>query len=65
MSTIPRFASADPDQPVDFNSIMAHAPNTVDRFFELYGEFWQRGIVPTDLKEMTRMRNARVTDCGF
>ena len=29
-------------------------------FFELYAEFWQRGVVPAEIKEMTRLRNARI-----
>ena len=65
MSTKPRIAPAVPGVPADFGSVMSHVPTTTARFFELYGEFWQRGIVPVDLKEMTRLRNARVTDCGF
>ena len=44
---------------------MSHAPNTMMRFFETYGEFWQNGVVAQEVKEMTRMRNARITDCGY
>ena len=44
---------------------MSHVPDTIGRFFELYSEFWQNGIVPPELKEVTRLRNARVTDCGY
>ncbi|HEX7034178.1 MAG TPA: hypothetical protein VF210_00300 [Pseudomonadales bacterium] len=40
-------------------------PEVISAFFELYGEFWQRGIVPPEIKELTRVRNARVTDCGY
>ncbi len=65
MSTKPRIAPPVADAPANFGSVMSHVPNTTARFFELYGEFWQRGIVPVELKEMTRLRNARVTDCGF
>jgi hypothetical protein len=35
------------------------------RFWALYGEFWQRGTVEQRVKEITRLRNARITDCGF
>ena len=32
---------------------------------DLYAEFWQRGILSQEIKEMTRIRNARITDCGY
>ena len=44
---------------------MSHVPEVTGRFFELYAEFWQNGVVPASLKEMTRIRNARITDCGY
>ena len=65
MSTLPRVESADPNQPASFATVLSHTPVTATRFFELYTEFWQRGVSPVDVREMTRMRNARVTDCGF
>jgi hypothetical protein len=65
MSTRPRVPAAIPGAPADFGSVMSHVPDTLAGFFELYAEFWQHGIVPVELKEMTRLRNARVTDCGF
>jgi hypothetical protein len=65
MSTKPRLASAIPERDADFASLMAHAPNSTARFFELYAEFWQNGVVAQEVKEMTRMRNARITDCGY
>ena len=65
MSTIPRIPSAISGQSEDFASVTAHAPDMIARFFDLYGEFWQRGVVGAEIKEMTRLRNARITDCGF
>ena len=65
MSSNPRFESAIADAPADFGSIMAHIPNTIGTFTDLYAEFWQRGLVSPALKELTRLRNARVTDCGL
>jgi hypothetical protein len=65
MSTKPRLAPASAEVPADFGSLMSHAPNTMVRFFETYSEFWQRGVVAQEVKEMTRMRNARITDCGY
>lgn len=34
-------------------------------FFELYGSLWQQGLLDPQLKEAVRLRNARITDCGF
>ncbi|MBH79782.1 MAG: hypothetical protein CMQ49_04635 [Gammaproteobacteria bacterium] len=65
MSTKPRISSAVPDQPAQFATVMMHTPASTGRFFDLYAEFWQRGVVADELKEMTRMRNARITDCGY
>ncbi|MFM7119488.1 MAG: hypothetical protein ACKOBM_01860 [Gammaproteobacteria bacterium] len=65
MSTEPRLPSAVPDMPAHFGSVMAHQPEILGAFGMLYGELWQRGVVPSTIREMTRLRNARVTDCGF
>ena len=65
MSTQPRIPSAVPGQPEEFGTVTAHTPETIGRFFDLYSEFWQRGVVAPELKELTRLRNARITDCGY
>jgi hypothetical protein len=65
MSNQPRIGSAAPGEPAHFGTILAHTPDVLATFGELYSEFWQRGAVGVDLKEMTRLRNASVTDCGF
>ncbi len=65
MSTRPRMPSAIPGQPPDFGSVMAHVPKLAGLFFELYGEFWRHGAADPAIKEMTRIRNARITDCGY
>jgi hypothetical protein len=65
MSTTPRLPSAIPGQEQNFASVTAHAPDMIARFFDLYAEFWQRGVVGAEIKEMTRLRNARITDCGY
>ncbi len=65
MSTNPRVSSAIADQPASFATVMSHTPNLIGKFFDLYAHFWQRGIVADVLKEMTRLRNARITDCGY
>lgn len=65
MSTVPRVESAVADEPASFATVLAHTPDTTAKFFDLYAEFWQRGVLPQPVKEMTRLRNARVTDCAF
>lgn len=35
------------------------------RFDAFYAELWQRGIVDEATKEVGRLRNARITDCGI
>ena len=44
---------------------MAQSPLLLQRFGELYATFWGQGVVDHRTKEVARMRNARVTDCGF
>jgi len=65
MSTRPRASSALPGQPPHFGSVLAHQPALLERFGQLYATFWSQGIVDHRTKEVARIRNARVTDCGF
>ena len=65
MSTNPRVKSAIPGEDENFASVMVHTPSILQRFGDLYTEFWQRGIISQEIKEMTRIRNARITDCGY
>ena len=65
MSTVPRVPSAIPGEPATLRSTLAHCPDLAAAFHRLYGTMWSEGIVPQSLKETARMRNARVTDCGF
>ena len=65
MATTPRLSSAIAGQPAEFGSVMSHAPEMLARFGALYAQLWQRGTLTADLREMTRLRNARVTDCGY
>ncbi len=65
MSKKPRIASAVPGRASDFASVLAHLPETASLFADLYAEFWQNGVLDVRLKEMTRIRNARITDCGY
>lgn len=65
MSTKPRIQPPVANGDVNFGSVMSHVPDITTAFFDLYGEYWQNGVVDPQLKEMTRLRNARVTDCGY
>ena len=65
MSTVPRLPAAVADQPANFGSITAHVPKVMASFGDLYAQLWQQGIVAADVKELTRIRNARITDCGY
>lgn len=65
MSTIPRVSSAVPGEPAHFGTVLAHQPAIAESFTELYGRFWQSDVLSARLKEVARMRNARVTECGF
>ena len=65
MSTVPRVPSAIPGQPATLGTALAHCPDVARAFQRLYGTLWSEGVVPQSIKETARMRNARVTDCGF
>lgn len=65
MSTVPRVPSAVPDRPAAFRTVFAHQPSLLEAFSALYGTFWSHGQVDHVTKEMTRLRNARITDCGY
>ena len=45
--------------------MFAAAPQAGQAFFDLYGWFWREGQLDQQLKEVVRLRNARVTDCGY
>ncbi len=65
MSTVPRVSSALPGEPVHFGSVLAHQPVLAERFGKLYGALWDSDVLPARIKEIARMRNARITECGF
>lgn len=65
MSTIPRASSAIAGEAPHFGSVLAHQPVLAERFAALYGAFWDSDVLPARIKEIARMRNARVTQCGF
>ena len=65
MSTIPRVSSGVAGEPAHFGSVLAHQPEIAESFFALYGHFWGSDVLAARIKEVARMRNARVTECGF
>lgn len=46
-------------------SVLAHVPEALAAFQHLYGVLWSRGPIPPALLELVRIRNARITGCGF
>lgn len=46
-------------------SVLAHQPEALAAFTQLYGTLWSRGVLDHSTKELARLRNARVTDCGY
>jgi AhpD family alkylhydroperoxidase len=46
-------------------SALAHQPEALDAFTRLYAVLWSHGVLDHPTKELARLRNARVTGCGF
>jgi alkylhydroperoxidase family enzyme len=65
MSTTPRVSSAIAGEPAHFGTVLAHQPAIAASFSALYGRFWGSDVLAARIKEVARMRNARVTECGF
>ena len=51
--------------PLRSYGLLAHAPSVLAAFMDLYGRLWRDGIVPQSTKEVARLRNARLTGCGY
>jgi alkylhydroperoxidase family enzyme len=51
--------------PTITTSPLGEQPETLAAFLRLYGTLWSHGTVPQPLKEIARLRNARITDCGY
>jgi AhpD family alkylhydroperoxidase len=45
--------------------LLAHAPEVLRAFLQLYGTLWRDGVVDHPTKEVVRLRNARLTGCGY
>ena len=59
MSTVPRVAAR------TLREAFALQPDLLDAFWDLYGTVWMDGCVDHATKEVARLRNARVPDCGY
>jgi AhpD family alkylhydroperoxidase len=57
----PETTSADPME----RSVLGHLPAALAAFQRLYGRLWQSSVLDPVTKEIARVRNARVTDCGY
>lgn len=47
------------------SGLFHEVPEAGAAFGDLYGTFWRQGKLSHELKEIVRLRNARVTDCGY
>jgi len=69
MAWTPRIAPPvfDGEPPADpaAASVLGYQPELLRAFQVLYGTLWQRGVVDHATKEVARLRNARITDCGY
>jgi hypothetical protein len=65
MSSTPRLPSANPGQRAGLSNVLAHAIGPMTAFSRLYGTMWSHGKVDHATKEIVRLRNARITDCGY
>lgn len=65
MSTTPRLDSAVDGKPAGTRTVLAHSPAVRQAFDRMYATLWSNGTVDVDIKELVRLRNARVTDCGL
>ena len=65
MSTTPRLESAVDGTRSSIRTVMAHSPTVRQAFDTMYATLWSNGVVDVDVKELVRLRNARVTDCGL
>ncbi len=65
MSTTPRLPSAIDGRSASTRTVLAHSPAVRQAFDKMYATLWSDGAVDLDVKELVRLRNARVTDCGL
>ncbi len=65
MSTTPRLPSAVPGKEAAFGTVLAHDPELLAAFGRCYSTLWMHGVLDHSIKEVARLRNARITDCGY
>jgi len=53
------------DDDASSGSVLAEQPEARGGFLRLYGTLWSHGRLPQSVKEVARLRNARVTDCAY
>jgi AhpD family alkylhydroperoxidase len=51
--------------PAISQSALGEQPEALVAFLRLYGTMWSRGQLEHSIKEVARLRNARVTGCGY
>jgi hypothetical protein len=65
MSTTPRLPAAiDGEQPTFTTVFKGWQPELMALFAEVNGTLWSHGEIDHPTREVTRIRNARVTACG-
>jgi hypothetical protein len=45
--------------------VLGEQPEAIAAFWRLYEQLWSHGTVDHGSKEVARLRNARITDCGY
>lgn len=65
MSTTPRLEPAIDGAKANSKTVLGHSPAVRKAFDQMYATLWSRGEAPVDVKELIRLRNARVTGCGL
>ena len=53
------------EPPPGGQSLFDHQPEMFAAFNTLYGTLWSRGSVDQATKEVGRLRNAQLVDCGL
>ena len=64
MSTTPRFTSAVPDEPPSLRTAYLHVPDLGRAVARADRAYWSSGLLDLRIKELARIRSARITDCN-
>jgi hypothetical protein len=65
VSTVPRLPSSVEGSAANMSTLLNYQPDLARGFGDLYAQFWSHGVVDHPTKETVRIRNARITDCGY